>query len=99
MVNIVRKTVAKSNEAPESLDSNKKESLLKQVEIDGNTRNNVIVHTLLQTGIRVSELCSLNQSDVNLSEDKSKLIVKNEKGEIDRIIPISKDLRKRLVVY
>ena len=40
--------------------------LLKKVKEEGNLRNIAIVYVLLHTGIRVSELCKLNRSDIDL---------------------------------
>ena len=99
MVNVHRKVVLKAEEIPESLNPFEKINLLRQIELDGNHRNSVIVYTLLQTGIRVSELCALNCSDVDLSNEKGCLTVRKENGEIDRIIPISKDLRHQFNTY
>jgi integrase/recombinase XerD len=99
MINIVKKEMVRSEAAPECLNAQEKAVLLKKVELDRNIRNQVIVHTLLQTGIRVSELCALNGSDVVLTDENPHLIARNEKGEVDRVIPISRDLRKRLNDY
>lgn len=99
MVNIVKKEVIRTEEAPQCLSDSEKASLLKEVLLDGNLRNQVIVTTLLQTGIRVSELCALNVSDVKIANDNGSLAIRNEKGEVDRVIPISKELKKLFLVY
>ncbi|MGO4890687.1 tyrosine-type recombinase/integrase [Anaerobacillus sp. MEB173] len=72
---------------PECLSNLEIKELLDKVNVDGNKRNAAIVYLLLYTGVRVSELCALNQSDVQISNQTGKLVVKNENGE--RVIPLS----------
>ncbi|CRK80158.1 tyrosine-type recombinase/integrase [Neobacillus massiliamazoniensis] len=79
----------------EVLSSDQYELLLTQVKDDGNLRDIAIVYLLLHTGLRVSELCSLNRSSVNFF--KNELIV--EKGEERRTIPLSNDAKTRLEDY
>ena len=99
MLNITRKAKLKNDEIPNSLKKCEKDSLLKMVEADGNLRNIAIVYTLLQTGIRVSELCSLNNCDVEIGKKEGKVNVRNEEGKIDRIVPLSKEVREHLENY
>ncbi|MDQ0216338.1 site-specific recombinase XerD [Oikeobacillus pervagus] len=99
MLHITRKEKIKSEEIPESLTADEKEHLLQEVERDGNLRNIAIVYTLLQTGIKVSELCSLNCSDVEITGDRGLMIIRNEKGEIDREIPLSNEVRYHMITY
>jgi integrase/recombinase XerD len=79
----------------ETLSSNDCVLLLAKVKESGHLRNIAIVYTLLHTGIRVSELCSLNKSDVDFVNNQ--LVVAN-KGE-KRIIPLSKDAKYHLQNY
>lgn len=51
-------------------------------------RNVTVLELLLSTGIRVSELCSLNDSDVNLTENYIKVY---GKGSKERIIQIGNE--------
>lgn len=81
----------------EVLTASECDHLLREVKIAGNSRNIAIMCLLLHTGIRVSELCSLNKSDINL--EKSQLIVKgNSPGEL-RIIPLSDEVKTYLNNY
>jgi integrase/recombinase XerD len=72
------------------------EQLLALVKKDGNKRNIAIVYTLLHTGIRVSELCALNIS--NLDFDKNQVDVHSIIG-VKRMIPISDDLKLHITNY
>lgn len=65
----------------------------------GNERDIAIFEVLANTGIRVSELCSLKLSDVQISERKGKLIVRYGKGQKYREVPLNSDARKALNEY
>jgi integrase/recombinase XerD len=88
------KPVEKSNEI-DTLSTNESSWLLKKVKEDGNLRNIAIVYVLLHTGIRVSELCNLNRSHVDLANHE--LIV--NRNEEKRIIPLSQEVREHLQNY
>jgi integrase/recombinase XerD len=79
----------------ETLSPNDYALLLAKVKKSGHLRNIAIVYTLLHTGIRVSELCSLNKSDVDFVNNQ--LVVANK--EEKRIIPLSKDAKYHLQNY
>ena len=84
---IITKPVEK-NDHIETLSANEYSLLLNKVKEDGELRNIAIVYVLLHTGIRVSELCRLNRSDVDF--------IKN--GQ-ERLIPLSTDTRVHLQNY
>jgi len=60
-------------------------------------RDNLIISILYYTGIRKSELLSLNWNDINLG--KNILTVKSGKGKKDRIIPLHKNVTEFLDKY
>lgn len=99
ILDIKRKEKVKENEIPESLEENEEKQLLLEVEVDGNLRNTAIVYTLLYTGIRISELCNLNFDDIKISDKKGTLLVKDKNEEIERIIPLSREVIKHLKNY
>lgn len=99
MFDIHRKEKVKENEIPDSLEEGEEKQLLFKVESDGNLRNIAIVYTLLYTGIRISELCGLNFEDIEITDKKAKLYVKDKHGEIERIIPLSVEVSKHLNLY
>jgi integrase/recombinase XerD len=91
---IITKPVEK-NDHIETLSANEYSLLLNKVKEDGELRNIAIVYVLLHTGIRVSELCRLNRSDVNFI--KNELVI--QKDEQERLIPLSTDTRNHLQNY
>jgi integrase/recombinase XerD len=91
---IITKPVEK-NDHIETLSANEYSLLLNKVKEDGELRNIAIVYVLLHTGIRVSELCRLNRSDVDFI--KNELIV--QKNGQERLIPLSTDTRIHLQNY
>lgn len=83
------------NEEIETLSPDESILLLKNVKADGDLRNIAIVYVLLHTGIRVSELCNLNRSDVDFIHKE--LIVKRHEDE--RRIPLTSDTKAHLENY
>lgn len=84
------------NEDIETLSLDESACLLKKVKEDRDLRNIAIVYVLLHTGIRVSELCNLNRSDIDLI--KNELIVKRNEDD-ERRIPLTTDTRIHLENY
>lgn len=75
------------------------ETLLEKIEFEDSIlgfRDKVILELLYGTGIRLSELIGLNESDF----DQIKRVVKVlGKGKKERIIPIGRELNQSLIVY
>lgn len=84
---------------PESLSEKEKLDLLKKVEKDKNPRNTAIIYTLLFTGIRISELCELKISDIEIKGQKGILTVFDSHGEQERVIPLPKEAINHLSHY
>jgi len=77
---------------PEIIDRQEAEKLFKQINpryIRGK-RNLAIFKLMLNTGLRLAELCNLKTKDINL--DKQFLKVVNGKNGRDRIIPFPADI-------
>lgn len=89
----------KENEVPESLEKHEEKLLLRAVKSDQNLRNIAIVYTLLYTGIRISELCALNVSDIKIDNDQKTLLIKDKIGKIERLIPLSQEASTHLKNY
>jgi integrase/recombinase XerC len=60
-------------------------------------RNINVVELLINTGLRVGELCKLQPGDVDLSERKGSLTVRAGKGNKTRVIPLNKIARQCLI--
>lgn len=69
------KTVKQSQSIPKWLNRNQQNQLLRHIEQLGRTRDIAIVKILLNTGLRVSELCGLKWSDISMSDRKGKILV------------------------
>lgn len=59
-------------------------------------RNNAVTVTMLETGLRISEVCALKLADVSLSERKGAVTVLHGKGNKVRVIPLNTDARAAL---
>ncbi|ARK31816.1 tyrosine-type recombinase/integrase [Halalkalibacter krulwichiae] len=86
--------------APDFLNEVELQELLERTRSDKSKRNVAIVYTLLYTGVRVSELCALNKSDIKLNtkSQTGQVVVRAETGN-ERIIPLSKELVFKLNDY
>lgn len=62
-------------------------------------RDYAIVQLMLQTGIRVGELTSLQVSDLSLSQDKGALKVRAKGNAMSREIPLNNSARTAMVAY
>ncbi len=81
---------------PQWLDRSSQHALVRIVEQGKNQRDISIIKLLLNTGLRVSELCSLMWSDINITTRKGRLIVRSGQGGKRREIPLNQDTRKVL---
>ena len=82
--------------APKWLDRLSQHALCRIVEKGRNLRDIAMVKLLLNTGLRVSELCALTWNDLKISPKKGRLSVNHGKGSKRREIPLNKDARKVL---
>jgi site-specific recombinase XerD len=62
-------------------------------------RNQAILMLFLNTGVRVGELCALNMEDIQLSDRKGVLLVRQGKGSKERQIPLNNAVRKALKTW
>src|SRR6185436_3608478 len=85
--------------APRWLEKREVDRLIRTVERHGNTRDLAIVLTLRHTGIRVSELCSLQLADAEISARKGSLTVRSGKGGKFRVLPLNVDARRAIASY
>jgi integrase/recombinase XerD len=83
------------NEDIDALSFDEYSALLTEVKEDGNLRNIAMVYVLLHTGIRVSELCRLNRTNIDFR--KNQLVV--HKHEEERVIPLSNETKLHLQNY
>jgi integrase/recombinase XerC len=87
-------TVKQSQAIPKWLSRIQQNQVLRHIERYGNTRNLAIVKILMNTGLRVSELCSIKWTHIIMSDRKGKLLVNAGKGRKYREVPLNKDARQ-----
>lgn len=83
----------------EILEGNEVYKYLRCVRESRNKLNIAIIVLLLNTGIRESELCNLELSDVTISDRKGVIIIRSGKGNKYREIPLNPDARNALNDY
>ena len=84
------------NSAPKSLPRLERLRLIRESDRKNNKRDFAIITTLLNTGVRVSELVSLNRNDVEISERKGNLTVRQGKGNKERVVPLNTETRRAI---
>ncbi|MBE9048343.1 tyrosine-type recombinase/integrase [Pleurocapsales cyanobacterium LEGE 10410] len=84
--------------APKWLDRLDQHALCRIVEKGRKTRDIAIVILLLNTGLRVSELCTLTWKDIRITTKKGCLSVNHGKGAKRRIVPLNKDSDRRVFI-
>jgi len=85
--------VPREQPGPRWLDRREQNALLRAVERSGRSRDLAVVRLLLNTGLRVQELCALTWQDIALSERKGLLTVRHGKAAKHRQVPLNHDAR------
>lgn len=85
--------------APRWLTRKEQYALLRAVQKDGNPREKAVIMLLLHTGLRVSEASGLRLSDIEISERKGQVTVRDGKGGKHRVVPLNADVRRALTAY
>lgn len=83
----------------EVLEKNEVYKLLRYVRNTSNKLNIAVIILLLNTGIRETELCDLELTDIEISERKGQITIRNGKGNKYREIPLNVDARNALKDY
>lgn len=84
------------NKAPKSLQRLERLRVVRESDRSNNKRNYAIVITLLYTGVRVSELVAINRADVEISERKGSVVIRQGKGNKERTIPLNAETRRAI---
>lgn len=85
-------------EAPKSLNRIERNKLIREVDRYGSKRDYAIIITLLNTGLRISELVALDRDDIQISERKGTMRVIG-KGNKERTVPLNAETRRALTLY
>ncbi len=83
----------------EVLEKNELYKFLRYTINTDNKLNIAVVVLLLNTGIRESELCDLTLSDIEITERKGTITIRNGKGSKFREVPLNKNARNALTEY
>jgi integrase/recombinase XerC/integrase/recombinase XerD len=86
------------NQAPKALRRLERVSLVERAQKD-KVRNYAIIITLLNTGVRVSELVSMNVDDLIIVRDEGEVRIRQGKGNKERTLPLNKEARDALAAY
>lgn len=84
---------------PKSLTELELNRLMRTVYKEGNKRDIAIFELMVGAGLRIGEVESLLVSDIDLSERKGAVTIRQGKGSKYRQIPLNKDIRKALQEY
>ena len=90
------KLVYEMSISPDALNRKQINQLLRAIDKYGNLRDYAIAVTIFHTGIRVSELCDLQNEDVEIKERSGILHVNAGKGLKYRKVPLNSTARKVL---
>lgn len=84
-----------------SLSKKEVRRLVAAVDLNGRNgyRNLAILQLLLQCGLKVGELVRLSRDEVTLHKTTGKIRIRNEKGVLEREIPLNLTIRKALWGY
>jgi site-specific recombinase XerD len=82
---------------PRWLDRREQNKLLRVAERADQPRDLALIKLLLNTGLRVQELCDLTWRDVTLTERKGTLTVRSGKGGKRRQVPLNQSARSALL--
>lgn len=104
------KSIAQQKHAPKWLDRRDQAAILREAERRVQSaktepakrqaiRDHCILVTLLNTGLRISELIDLELSDIMMTDRKGELLVRAGKGTRQRVIPLNNTARKALKAW
>ena len=85
--------------APKGLERTEVRKLLREIELRNDIRAGAIFSVMLYTGCRVSDLISIEMTDLCISERKGNVTFRFGKGNKQRVVPLPLPARKALQVY
>jgi len=93
------KELRKQELAPKGLERAQVRKLLRAIELRSDIRTNAIVHFLIYTGCRVSDLVRLCLTDLLIAERTGIALIRSGKGNKQRSVPIPTIARKVIAEY
>jgi len=109
-ISIDVKGVEEQNLAPRWLDRKEQAALVRETEKTINSartgsgkiqglRDRAVIVLLLNSGLRISELCNLSMKDIELSDRKGKVTIRQGKGNKKREVPLNATAREALQAW
>jgi len=86
------------NQAPKALYRIERNRLLRDADRYASKRDFAIIVTLLNTGMRVSELCNLDREDLTFSERKGYIRIRGKRNK-ERDVPANPEVRRAIEKY
>jgi site-specific recombinase XerD len=93
------KELRRTELAPKGLDRQEVRSLLRELELRGDTRANALFHLLLYSGCRCGDLVQLEIADLTLSERSGTATFRYGKGGKERVVPLPLQCRRALQAW
>jgi integrase/recombinase XerC len=93
----IPKPVREQRRGPRWLDRREQHRLVRAVERAGKSRDIAAILLMLNTGLRVAEMCALVWKDIRVTDRHGTLTVRKGKGSKRREIPLNKDARRVLL--
>jgi len=92
----VKRVAVTDGLAPKWLERREQAALVHTVQEGGSLRDAAMVGIMLHAGLRISEACALDREDIEISDRKGTVTVRQGKGNKVRVIPLNKTIRKTL---
>lgn len=89
----IPKPIKQMRTAPRWLSKLEQNALLRHMERYAKPRDIAVIKILLNTGLRVQELCGLTWQDIVIASRKGHMVVNRGKGNKYRKVPLNKDAR------
>jgi integrase/recombinase XerC len=86
-------------QAPRALAPDDQKKLLRAIARVPNARDRAVALLLLYTGLRISECCALDKTDVPYSSRKGLVIIRSGKGDTYREVPLNSEVRNALSLW
>lgn len=97
--NIKLMKIEKEYRSPKIVEKHIMNAFVREVYKKDNPRDIAIIEMILGTGIRASECIALELDDIEISERKGIVRIREGKGSVYRELPLNKDIRKAISDY
>jgi len=85
--------------APKGLSTPQVRKIMREAEIRGDVRGAALLSLMLHAGLRISEVAAMELDDLTIAPRSGSVIVRHGKGNKQRIVPLSLEVRHYLADY